>query len=234
MEFPVAVDSLLLPRCLEQHLVCVAVSAVEGIDVNGGVGSFRLPKSNDGTSSVYYSTLRLWVIPVVAAKFFNQGNLYSVFVMWPLLLHPQHRPGGLLPPLWLVPLVLLALRVPPPLLLPKPLLLLPPRPRPWSLSLEKSACSGGQDDRCDPFFWGRVKYRVRVRMISAQSHFFIDCSVALTWSYSSGSARTKRACRKVSGVPSPSQPFGYSCLSSACSASLGLLLRGMVESWNFS
>ena len=45
MEFPAEVDSLLLRCLLEQHLVCVAVSAVEGVGVSGGGGSFRFPRS---------------------------------------------------------------------------------------------------------------------------------------------------------------------------------------------
>ena len=73
---------MLLRRFLEQNLVCVAVSAVEGVDVNGGVRSFRLPRSNYGTSSVYHPTLCLWAAPVLAAKFSNQGEMYglSIFV----------------------------------------------------------------------------------------------------------------------------------------------------------
>ena len=72
------IDSLLLRRFLEQHLVCVAVSAVEGVEVNEGGGSFRLPRSNYDTSSVYHSTLRLWAVPLLAAKLSNQGQMYGL------------------------------------------------------------------------------------------------------------------------------------------------------------
>ena len=55
-------------------------------------------------------------------------------------------------------------------------------PFPPQLSLEKNTCSGSRDDRCDPFFWDSVEYRVpTIWMISARSRFFIACSVALTW-----------------------------------------------------
>ena len=36
MAFPAEVDSLLLRRFLDQHLACVTVSAVEGVNVSGG------------------------------------------------------------------------------------------------------------------------------------------------------------------------------------------------------
>ena len=78
MEFPAEVDSFLLRRFLEQHLVCVAVSAVEGVGVSEGGRSFRLPRSNYGTSSVYYPTLRLWAAPVLASKLFNEGEMYGL------------------------------------------------------------------------------------------------------------------------------------------------------------
>ena len=78
MEFPAEVDSLLLRRFLEQHLVCVAVSAVEGVGVSGGGGSFRLPRSNYGTISVYNPSLRLWMVLVLAAKLSNQGEMYGL------------------------------------------------------------------------------------------------------------------------------------------------------------
>ena len=78
MEFPAEVDSLLLHRYLEQHLVCVAVSSVEGVDVSGGGGSIYLPRSNYGTSSGYHPTLRLRVVPVLTAKLSNQGEFYSL------------------------------------------------------------------------------------------------------------------------------------------------------------
>ena len=79
MEFLAEVDSLLLRRFLEQHhLVCVAVSAVEGVDVSGGGGSFRLPRSNYGKSSVYQPTLRLRAVPVLVAKLSNKGEMYGL------------------------------------------------------------------------------------------------------------------------------------------------------------
>ena len=56
----------------------VAVNAVEDGDVSGGGGSFRLPRSNYGTSSVYHPTLRLWAVPVLVAKFSNQGEMYGL------------------------------------------------------------------------------------------------------------------------------------------------------------
>ena len=58
--------------------MCVAVSAVEVIDVSGGDGSFRLPRINYGTSSVYYLTLCLWVVPVLVAKLSNEGEIYDL------------------------------------------------------------------------------------------------------------------------------------------------------------
>ena len=45
MEFSAEVDVLLLNRFLEQHFVCVAVRAVEGIDASGGGESFCLPEA---------------------------------------------------------------------------------------------------------------------------------------------------------------------------------------------
>ena len=53
----------------------VAVSAVEGVDVSGGGGSFRLPRSNHGTSSVYHPILCLWAVPILRAKLSNQGKI---------------------------------------------------------------------------------------------------------------------------------------------------------------
>ena len=58
--------------------MCVAVSAVEGADVSGGGGSFRLPRSNYDTSSIYHPTLRLLAVPVLAAKLSNQGEMYGL------------------------------------------------------------------------------------------------------------------------------------------------------------
>ena len=78
MEFPAEVDFLLLCRFLKQHLVCVAVSAVQGVGVSGGGGSFCSPRSKYGTSSVYHPTLRLWVVPVLAAKLSNQIEMYGI------------------------------------------------------------------------------------------------------------------------------------------------------------
>ena len=69
---------MLLRRILEQHFVCVAVSAVEGVDITGVGRSFRLPRSNYATSSVYHSMLRLWAIPVLVAKLSNQGEMYGL------------------------------------------------------------------------------------------------------------------------------------------------------------
>ena len=69
MKLPAEADSsLLLPRLLEQGLVGVAVSAVEKVDVSRGGGSFRLPRSNNGTSSVYHPTYCLRAVPILAAK----------------------------------------------------------------------------------------------------------------------------------------------------------------------
>ena len=78
VEFLAEVESLFLYRFLEQHFVCVAGSALEGVEVNGGGGSFRLPRSNYGTSSVYHPTLRLWAVPVLAAKLSDQGEMYDI------------------------------------------------------------------------------------------------------------------------------------------------------------
>ena len=69
--------TLLLRRFLEQDLVCVAVSAMEGVDVSGGGEILRLPRSKYGTSSVYHPTLRLWAIHVLAAKLSNQEEIYD-------------------------------------------------------------------------------------------------------------------------------------------------------------
>ena len=58
--------------------MCGAVSTVEGVDVNESGGSFRLPKSNYEKSIVYHPTLRLWAVPVLAAKLSSRGK-YTVF-----------------------------------------------------------------------------------------------------------------------------------------------------------
>ena len=146
--------------------------------------------------------------------------------MWwrPSPLPPRLPAPSLLP--W-VPtgLLVLPLGVPELLLLPTPPWLLPPRPRPCLppllrsrprraplrplLSLEANACSGCLEDRCAPFFRGRLEWRVlTMRMISSRSLFLIACSVSLTREYSSGSARTKRACSTASGI----RPIPYSCI----------------------
>ena len=78
MKFPAEVNSLLLRRFLEQHLVCVAVSAVEGVAVSKGGGSFRLSRSNYGTNSAYHPTLRLWAVPILAAKLSNRGEMHDL------------------------------------------------------------------------------------------------------------------------------------------------------------
>ena len=52
----------------------VAVSAVEKVNVSRGGGSFRLPRSNNGTRSVYHPTCCLRAVPILAAKFSDQGN----------------------------------------------------------------------------------------------------------------------------------------------------------------
>ena len=78
MEFPAEVDSLLPHFFLEQHLVCVAVSAMEGVLVSGGGGSFRLSRRNYNINSVYHPTLRLWAVLVLAAKLPNQGEMYGL------------------------------------------------------------------------------------------------------------------------------------------------------------
>ena len=44
----------------------------------GVVGAFPLPMRNYGTSSVYHSSLRLWVVPVLAAKLSDQGEMYGL------------------------------------------------------------------------------------------------------------------------------------------------------------
>ena len=68
MKLPAGADSLLLRRLLGQCLVGVAASAVETVDVSWGGRIFRLPRSNNGASSVYYSTCRLKVELILAAK----------------------------------------------------------------------------------------------------------------------------------------------------------------------
>ena len=68
MKLPAEADSLLLRRLLEQCLVGVAVSAVEKVDASLGGGSFRLPRSNNGASSVYHPTCHLRAVLILAAK----------------------------------------------------------------------------------------------------------------------------------------------------------------------
>jgi hypothetical protein len=77
VEFPAVGDSLLRRRFLEQSLVGVAERAVEDVDVSGGVGSFRIPRRDYGTSSVYHVICRLRAVPVLAAKLTNQGEKYG-------------------------------------------------------------------------------------------------------------------------------------------------------------
>ena len=52
MKLPAEADSLLLRRLLEQCLVGVAVSAAGKVDASRSGWSFRLPRSNNCTSSV--------------------------------------------------------------------------------------------------------------------------------------------------------------------------------------
>ena len=54
----------------------VAVSAVEKVDVSWDGWSFRLPRRNNGTGSVYHPTCRLRVVPILAAKLSDQGELH--------------------------------------------------------------------------------------------------------------------------------------------------------------
>ena len=91
--------------------------------------------------------------------------------------------------------------------LPSPAWLLPPRPRPCPppflrsrprraplrspLSLETNACSGCLEDRCAPFFRGRLEWRVlTMRMISSRSRFFIACSVSARYGSLASPRRT--------------------------------------------
>ena len=72
------VEILMFHPFLEQHFVCVVVSAVEGVDVSGGGRNFRLSRSSYGISSVYHPTLGLWAVPVLQAKLSNQGEMYDL------------------------------------------------------------------------------------------------------------------------------------------------------------
>ena len=92
MEFPAEVVFLLLRRFLEHHLVCVAVSAVGGVDVSEGGGDFHLPRSNYGTTNVYHSILRLWAVPVLVAKLSSQGEC-TVFPPFSLRDTPSLSPA---------------------------------------------------------------------------------------------------------------------------------------------
>ena len=69
MKLPAEADFLLLRRLLEQCLVGGAVGVVEKADASRGIGSSRFPRSNNGASSVYHPTCRLWAVPILAAKF---------------------------------------------------------------------------------------------------------------------------------------------------------------------
>ena len=101
----------------------------------------------------------------------------------------------------------LPLGVPELLLLPTPPWLFPPRPRPCPppflrsrprraplrlpLSLEANACSGCLEDRCAPFFRGRLEWRVlTMRMISSRSRFFIACNVSARYGSLASPRRT--------------------------------------------
>ena len=55
----------------------VVVSAVEKVDVGRGGCSVRLPRSNNGTSSVYHPTCRLRAVPIWRQSFSIKGN-YTV------------------------------------------------------------------------------------------------------------------------------------------------------------
>ena len=68
MKLPAEANSLLLRRSLEQRLVGVTVSATEKVDVSPGGGTIRLPRNNNGASSVYHFTCRLRALPILAAK----------------------------------------------------------------------------------------------------------------------------------------------------------------------
>ena len=68
MKLPAEADSLLHRRLFVQCLVGMAVSAVEKVDVSRGGGTFRLPRSNNGTSSVYHPTCYLRAVPTLAVK----------------------------------------------------------------------------------------------------------------------------------------------------------------------
>ena len=58
--------------------MCVAGSAVEGVDVSGGGESFRFPRSNYGIGIIFHPTFRLWAVTVPAAKLSNQGEMYGL------------------------------------------------------------------------------------------------------------------------------------------------------------
>ena len=55
----------------------VAERAVESVDISGGGGSFRFPRRDCGTSSVYHATCHLRAVPVLAAKLTDQGGKYG-------------------------------------------------------------------------------------------------------------------------------------------------------------
>ena len=79
MEFPAEVDSLLLRRFREQHLVCVAVKVQWKVLMSVGVvGAFACPEAITAQAVSYRPTLRLWAVPVLAAKLSNQGEMYGL------------------------------------------------------------------------------------------------------------------------------------------------------------
>ena len=55
----------------------VTKRAVQNVDVDRGGGSFRFPRRDCGTSSVYHATYRLWAVPVLALKLTDQGEKYD-------------------------------------------------------------------------------------------------------------------------------------------------------------
>ena len=55
----------------------VAERAVENVDISEGGASFRFPRRDCGTSSVNHATCRLRAVPVLAAKFTDEGKKYG-------------------------------------------------------------------------------------------------------------------------------------------------------------
>lgn len=68
MKLSAKCHALLLRRLLEQFLGCVAIRALNEVDVREGGGSFRLPRRFYGTNSGYQAIYRLRAVPIVAAK----------------------------------------------------------------------------------------------------------------------------------------------------------------------